>query len=61
MPDEDRDAGIGQDDTLRSVQMTMRFLALCDRYGSHEAEIAAVSQGWRAGVPASPDGGAWPE
>ena len=52
MRTEDRDVDIEPDDTLSSVEVTMRFLALCDRYGSHEAEIAAVSQGWRAGAAA---------
>ena len=47
---DERDADVGQDDALPSVEMTMMFLALCDRYGSHEAAVAAVSRGRRAGV-----------
>ena len=39
---DDRDIDIGQDDALRSVETTMRFLALCDRYGSPEAVAAAT-------------------
>ena len=48
----DRDIDIGQDDALPSVETTMRFLALCDRYGSPEAAAAAaaVARGRRAGV-----------
>ena len=40
---DERDAAVGQDDALPSVETTMMFLALCDRYGSHEAAVAAVS------------------
>ena len=47
---DDRDVDIGQDDALPSVETTMRFLALCDRYGSPEAVAAAVARGRRAGV-----------
>ena len=46
----DRDIDIGQDDALPSVETTMRFLALCDRYGSPEAAAAAVARGRRAGI-----------
>ena len=48
---DDRDIDIGQDDALPSVETAMRFLALCDRYGSSEAAAAAVARGRRAGVP----------
>ena len=54
-------ADIGQGGTLPSVDTTMRFLALCDRYGSHDAAVAAVARGRRAGVSGLPDGSAWPE
>lgn len=54
-------ADIGQDGTLPTVDTTMRFLALCDRYGSHDAAVAAVARGRRAGVSGLPDGRAWPE
>ena len=47
---DDRDIDIGQDDALPSVETTMRFLALCDRYGSPEAAAAAVARVRRAGV-----------
>ena len=52
---------IGHDDSLPSVDTTMRFLALCDRHGSHDAAVAAVARGRRAGVSGLPDGRAWPE
>jgi len=47
---DDRDIDIGQDDALPSAETTMRFLALCDRYGSREAAAAAVVRDRRAGV-----------
>ena len=37
-------ADIGRDDTLPSVDTTMRFLALCERYGSQR----------RGGCPGGP-------
>ena len=55
---DDRDVDIGQDDVLPSVETTLRFLALCHRYGSPE---------WRwprlpgAGVPGLPDRREWPK
>ena len=58
---DERDADVGQDDALPSVEMTMMFLALCDLYGSHEAAVAAVSRGRRAGVSGLPDRHDWPE
>ena len=62
---DERDADVGQDDALPSVEMTMMFLTLCDRlcdrYGSHEAAVAAVSRGRRAGVSGLPDRHDWPE
>ena len=58
---DERDAAGGQDDALPSVETTMMFLALCDRYGSHEAAVAAVSRGRRAGVSGLPDRHDWPE
>ena len=42
MQSEDRDIDAGQDDALPSVETTRRFLALCDRYGSHHEAVAAV-------------------
>ena len=58
---DERDADVGQDDALPSVEMTMMFLALCERYGSHEAAVAAVSRGRRAGVSGLPHRHDWPE
>ena len=55
---DDRVVDVGQDDALPSVETTMMFLALCDRYGSHEA---AVARGRRAGVSGLPDRHDWPE
>ena len=57
---DDRDIDIGQDDALPYVETTMRFLALCDRYGSPEAAAAAVARGRArparvAGVDRRPD------
>ena len=52
MKAENRDIDVAQDDALPSVEMTMRFLALCDRYGSHESVVAGVGAGpagWSAG------------
>ena len=48
------------DDTLPSVETTMRFLALCERYGSEESAVAAVVRGRRAGVPGLPCRDDWP-
>ena len=48
------------DDTLPSVETTMRFLALCERYGSEESAVAAVARGRCAGVPALPYRDDWP-
>ena len=58
---DDRVVDVGQDDALPSVETTMMFLALCDRYGSHEAAVAAVSRGRRAGVAGLPARDDWPE
>ena len=45
MRTEDRDVDIEPDDTLPSVEITMRFLALYDRFGSEEAALAAMAGG----------------
>lgn len=55
-----RDFDDSQDDGLPSVEMTMRFLALCEQYGSHEAAVEAIAAGRQAGVPGLPDRN-WPE
>ena len=51
---DEPDTGMPHDDTLPSVETTMRFLALCERYGSEESAVAAVVRGRRAGVPGVP-------
>ena len=48
------------DDTLPSVETTMRFLALCERYGSEDSAVAVVVRGRRAGVPGLPCRDDWP-
>ena len=52
--------GMGQDDTLPSVETTMQFLALCERYGSDESVAAALARGRRAGVLGLPRRDDWP-
>ena len=52
--------GMGQDDTLPSVETTMQFLALCERYGSEASAVAAVVRGRRADVPGLPCRDDWP-
>ena len=54
------DTGMRHDDTLPSVDTTMQFLALCERYGSEESAVAAVVRGRRTGVPALPCRDDWP-
>ncbi len=61
MQSEDRDIDDGPDDALPSVETTRRFLALCDRFGSHQEAVAAVVLGRRAGVYGLPERDAWPE
>ena len=61
MQSEDRDIDAGPDDALPSVETTRRFLALCDRFGSHQEAVAAVVLGRRAGVYGLPERDAWPE
>ena len=51
---------MGRDDTLPSVETTMQFLALFERYGSDDSVVAAVAGGWRAGVPGLPLRDDWP-
>ena len=58
---DSHDVDAGQDDALPSVEMTMRFLALCDRHGSQEEVVAAVARGRRDGVCGLPERDAWPE
>ena len=54
------DTGMRRDDTLPSVDTTMQFLALCERYGSEESAVAAVVRGRRTGVPGLPCRDDWP-
>lgn len=60
MQDDEPDTGVGHNDTLPSVETTMRFLALCERYGSEESAVAAVVRGRRVGVPGLPHRHDWP-
>ena len=59
MQADEPDTGMRHDDTLPSVETTMRFLALCERYGSEASAVAAVARGRRAGVPGLPRRGDW--
>ena len=54
------DVDVEPDDVLPSVEMTMRFLVLCDRYGSEEAAVAAIVRGRRTSVPELPVRDDWP-
>lgn len=56
-----RKVGLGQDAALPSVEMTRKFLALCDRCGSDAGAVAAVARGRRAGGSGLPDRDDWPE
>ena len=58
---DEPDTAVGQGDALPSVEITNSFLALCDRYGSHEAAVEAVARARRAGVPGLPEHHDWPE
>ncbi len=60
MQADEPDTGMRHDDTLPSVETTMRFLALCERYGSEESAVAAVARGRRAGGPRLPYRNHWP-
>ena len=60
MQADEPDTDMQHDDTLPSVETTMRFLALCERYGSEESAVAAVARGRRAGVPGLPYRDDWP-
>ena len=60
MQADEPDTDMRHDETLPSVETTMRFLALCERYGSEESAMAAVVRGRRAGVPGLPCRDDWP-
>ena len=47
------------DDALPTVGMTMRFLALCDLYGSRRAAVGLLAEGRRAGAPGLPGDDDW--
>ena len=47
------------DDALPSIGITIRFLALCNRYGSKRAAVSVVAQARRAGVPGLPETTNW--
>ena len=49
----------GQEHALPSVEMTRRFLALCDRCGSDRDAVAVVARGRRAGVSGLPERDDW--
>ena len=54
-----REVDGGQDESLPSVEMTGRFLALCDRYGSDRGAVAVVARARRAGVSGLPERDDW--
>ena len=60
MQADEPDTGMRHDDALPSVDTTMRFLAVCERYGSEESAVAAVARGRRAGVSGLPCRDDWP-
>ncbi len=60
MQADEPDTGMRHNDTLPCVETTMRFLAVCERYGSEESAVAAVVWGRRAGVPGLPYRDDWP-
>ena len=47
------------DDALPTVGMTMRFLSLCDLYGSRRAAVGLLAEGRRAGAPGLPGDDNW--
>ena len=51
---------MGHNDTLPSVETTMLFFGLCERYGSEESAVAAVARGRGVGVPGLPRHDEWP-
>ena len=60
MQADEPDTGMRHDDTLPSVETTMLFLAVCERYDSEASAVAAVVRGRRAGVPGLPCRDDWP-
>ncbi len=47
------------DDELPSVELTTKFLALCDLFGSERATVGAIALGRRSGVPGLPERADW--
>ena len=50
------------DDGLPSVEITKRFLVLCEQHGSHKTVVRLIADGRRAGIPgltASDDWTSW--
>ena len=56
---DSKDVNVVPDDGLPSVELTRRFLALSDHYGSQEAAVGVVGRGRRAGAPGLPDCDDW--
>ena len=54
-------AASSRTNTLPSVAMTARFLALCDAYGSQQLAIHIVAAGRTSGVAGLPATNDWPE
>ena len=52
---DSRKVDVGQEGSLSSIEMTGRFLALCDRYGSDRGAVAVVARARRAGVSGLPE------
>ena len=48
------------EDELPSVSITMRFLDLCDHYGSQRAIVGLVAAGRKVGVSGLPGHADWP-
>ena len=47
------------DDGLPSVEITKRFLVLCEQYGSHKTVVRLIADGRRAGIPGLPASDDW--
>ena len=47
------------DNELPSVGMTMKFLALCDLFGSQQAAVGTVATGRKSGVTGLPEQDDW--
>ena len=47
------------DDGLPSVEITKRFLASCEQYGSHKTVVRLIAAARRAGIPGLPASDDW--